>query len=85
MPAGGLFLTAGVDVHPDRIAAQIVAWGRRKESWRVDYVVLDGKTSDPSSGAWPGLADLLHTTCRHESGTDLPIRIMKVKASQVMF
>src|SRR3990170_5030155 len=78
IPKGGLFLTVGVDIHPDRIEAQIVAWGRRKESWLVDYVVLDGQTQDPAAGAWPGLTDLLHTTYRHESGTDLPIMIMAV-------
>ena len=78
VPAGGLFLTAGVDVHPDRIEAQIVAWGRRKESWLVDYVVLDGKTQDPGAEAWVALCDLLHTSYRHESRTDLPIMIMAV-------
>ena len=70
VPAGGLFLTAGADVHPDRIEVQIVAWGREKESWLVEYVVLDGNTSLPN--VWGELTDLLNTTWLHpSSGVDL--------------
>ena len=39
VPEGGLFLTAGVDVQKDRLECEIVAWGRNKESWSVDYLV----------------------------------------------
>ena len=45
VPAGGLVLTCGVDIQRDRIEAEIVAWGRGKESWSVDYRVLQGDTS----------------------------------------
>jgi phage terminase large subunit GpA-like protein len=71
IPPGGLFLTAGVDVQRDRIEAQIVAWGRGKESWLVDYVVLDGDTA--RSEVWRHLTDLLGTTYRHENGAELGI------------
>lgn len=37
VPQGALFLTAGVDVQRDRLECEIVAWGRDKESWSVDY------------------------------------------------
>ena len=46
VPAGGLFLTAGVDIQKDRIELEVVAWGRGKESWSVDYQVLEGKTAE---------------------------------------
>jgi len=65
-----------VDVHPDRIEAQVVAWGRGKESWLVDYVVLDGNTSLPNM--WGELTDLLNTSYRHDSGVDLGIMRMAV-------
>jgi phage terminase large subunit GpA-like protein len=41
----GLFLTAGVDVQKDRIEVEVVAWGRGKESWSVDYRVIEGNTA----------------------------------------
>ena len=33
------------DVQKDRIEVEIVGWGRGKESWSVDYRVLEGDTS----------------------------------------
>lgn len=48
-------ITIGADVQKDRIEAEIVAWGRSKVSWSVDYHVFAGDTSDPRSNAWNGL------------------------------
>jgi hypothetical protein len=45
VPKTGLFLTAGVDVQKDRIEVEVVAWGRHKESWLVDYQVIEGDTA----------------------------------------
>ena len=55
----------------DRIEAQIIAWGRGKESWLIDYVVLDGDTA--RADVWRQLTDLLGTTYRHEGGAELGI------------
>jgi phage terminase large subunit GpA-like protein len=59
VPEQGLFLTAGVDVQKDRLEAEVVAWGRDKESWSVDYQVIEGDTARPevwaklsSSASW---------------------------------
>ncbi len=71
VPAGGLLLTAGADVQRDRIEVQVVAWGRGKESWLVDYVVLDGDTSRPE--VWRSLTQLQQTTYPHAGGSRLPI------------
>jgi phage terminase large subunit GpA-like protein len=57
VPAGGLVLTAGADVQARRIEVEIVAWGRNRESWSVDYRVIEGDTSQP--GPWDELAKLL--------------------------
>jgi len=69
--AGGLFLTAGIDVQKDRIEVEVVAWGRGKESWSVDYQVLEGQTS--GRAVWQKLSDLLETHYPTETGTSLPI------------
>lgn len=42
VPAGGLVLTAGIDVQRDRWEITVWAWGRGLESWVVDVAVLDG-------------------------------------------
>ena len=48
-----------------------MAWGRGKESWLVDYVVLDGNTFLPA--VWKALTSLSQATYPHSSGTSLPI------------
>ena len=71
MPSGGLFLTAGADVQKDRIEVEIVAWGRGKESWSVDYRVFEGDTSRPQ--VWERLTGLLNETFVTASELELPI------------
>ena len=44
-PAG--VLTAMVDVQPDRLEAQVKAWGPQEESWLVDYRIFHGATNTP--------------------------------------
>jgi len=71
VPAGGLYITAGIDMQMDRLEVEIVAWGFGDESWSLDYRVLWG---DPLQGdVWSDLDDLLAETFMHESGTRLPI------------
>jgi phage terminase large subunit GpA-like protein len=72
VPAGGLFLTAGVDVQDDRLAVVIVAWGRGEESWRVYWGELYGDPSQPG-GVWAQLDDLLTRGYDHESGALLHV------------
>jgi phage terminase large subunit GpA-like protein len=45
VPEGGLFLTAGVDVQKDRAEVEVVAWGGGKESWSLEYPVIEGDTA----------------------------------------
>ncbi len=71
VPPGGLFLTAGADVQKDRIEVEITAWGRGKESWSVDYRVLEGDTSRPQ--VWEKLTALLSETFPTASGLELQI------------
>ncbi len=71
VPAGGLFLTAGVDIQKDRIEVEVVAWGRGKESWSVDYQVLEGQTAE--AAVWNKLTALMETHYQTESGATLII------------
>ena len=76
VPRGGLFLTAGVDVQRDRVECEVVAWGRGRESWSVDYQILEGKTSE--SEVWKQLEVLRSQTFKTEQGAELPIARMFV-------
>src|SRR5258705_3773917 len=71
VPKGGLFLTAGIDIQKDRIELEVVAWGRGKESWSVDYQVLEGQTAE--AAVWQKLTALLETHYPTESGATLVI------------
>jgi phage terminase large subunit GpA-like protein len=57
VPEGGLVLTAGADVQMNRIEVEVVAWGRNRISWSVDFRVLEGNTNQPQ--VWEQLAKLL--------------------------
>jgi len=81
VPGGGLFLTAGADVQQDRIHAEVVAWGRGKESWSVDELVFPGDTSDENGPAWKALDQLLDSSFQHESGMSLTIRCLAIDSS----
>ena len=71
VPAGGVVLTAFVDVQDDRLEVQVDAFGEGEERWTVDYIILPGDTSQPD--VWSDL-DLIHSsTYIHESGAKLSI------------
>jgi len=57
VPQGGLMLTAGADVQLKRLEVEIVAWGRDKQSWSVDYRVIEGDTNQPE--VWQKLEALM--------------------------
>lgn len=72
LPSGVVVLTAGVDVHPDRLEVEIVGWGRDEESWSIQYVVISGDPSGPT--VWQDLDRLLATPFPHARQIDdLPI------------
>jgi phage terminase large subunit GpA-like protein len=76
VPKGGLFLTAGVDVQRDRLECEVVAWGRDRESWSVDYQIFEGKTSE--SAVWEKLAAFRSGTYQTASEMQIPISRMFV-------
>lgn len=78
VPRGGLLLTAGADVQKDRIVVEIVAWGRGKTSWSIDYGVLPGDTADLTGGPWKQLDELMSRTFPHEDGAEMPITMLAI-------
>ncbi len=76
VPAGGLFLTAGVDVQRDRLEVEVVAWGRGRESWSVDYQIFEGKTSETT--VWKKLEEYRASTFTTTKGAEIPIARMFV-------
>lgn len=46
VPAGGLVLTAGVDLQGNRWEIGVWAWGRGLESWPIDHHVIEGNPAD---------------------------------------
>ncbi|WP_456267664.1 phage terminase large subunit family protein [Kushneria sp. AK178] len=71
VPAGGVVLTAGIDMQQDRLEVETVAWGQGEESWSIDYAVFWGDTLQDD--VWQDLDDYLATTWTHESGAQLGI------------
>jgi phage terminase large subunit GpA-like protein len=76
VPMGGLFLTAGVDVQKDRLEIEVVAWGREKNSYSVDYQVILGDTS--TLIPWSLLDKYLDYAFPHEAGVNLSILRMGI-------
>jgi len=73
-PLGVLCITAGIDTQDNRLAVQIVGWGRGMSFWVLDYVELPG---DPASDeVWTALTALLNTPIQHASGAMMRIEAM---------
>lgn len=68
---GVLFLTAGADVQKDRIEVSIYGWGRNRQCWLVDHVILAGRTSEEQ--IWSELTDVRLRSYRHPGGAMLNI------------
>ena len=57
VPEGVAVITAGVDVHGNRLEIEVVGWGVDEESWSIAYAILPG---DPAHGeVWEQLDALL--------------------------
>lgn len=65
-PLGVLAITVGVDTQDNRLAVQIIGWGRGMTAWTLDYVELPG---DPAEDAvWLSLTDLLNRGIERADG-----------------
>lgn len=73
VPKGCYLLTAGVDVQINRLAVQIVGWGRREAAWVIDWLEIAG---DPAQlDVWNALDALLEKPIMNQFG--VPLRVMR--------
>jgi phage terminase large subunit GpA-like protein len=66
VPAGVLFLTAGVDTQDDRLEAWVWGWGLSEEAWLIDIRTLPGDPAKPE--VWAMLDELLERQWAHARG-----------------
>ena len=79
VPAKCLLLTAGVDVHHNRLEAYTWGWGRDLESWLIDRHVIFG--SPALETTWQAIEDLLAKGYPHAGGNSVRITAMAIDAS----
>jgi len=77
-PLGVCAITAGVDTQDNRLAVQIVGWGRGMACWVLDYIELMGDPADDA--VWIALTDLLNRPIEHINGHALPIQATAIDA-----
>ncbi|HVI60116.1 MAG TPA: phage terminase large subunit family protein [Luteimonas sp.] len=77
-PHGVLAITAGVDTQDDRLAVQILGWGRGMVCWVLDYVELAGDPAEPA--VWAQLVDLLNRPIEHACGGLLTVEATAIDA-----
>ena len=71
VPPGVCLITCGVDTQNNRLAVQIIGWGKKETAWTLDWLELPG---DPSRAeVWERLQDLLTTPLYTASGKALQI------------
>lgn len=71
VPAGGMILTAGIDVQDNRLAVVIRAWGRGEESWLIYWGEIYGDPGQPQ--VWEELDMLLGRPFPHAKERDLHV------------
>lgn len=76
LPSGAFLLTGGADVQADRIEIEIVAWGPRTESWSVDYLVLEGNTTQPQ--VWQDLDEVVQRSYPDRRGGRWPVDLIAI-------
>lgn len=73
-----LAVTAGVDTQDNRLAVQIVGWGRGMHAWTLDYVELPGDPADDA--VWVSLTELLNRPIEHASGGVIRVEAVAIDA-----
>jgi phage terminase large subunit GpA-like protein len=84
IPKKGLILTAGIDVQGgggSRIECEVVAWGRDKESWSIDYLVIPGEFTKAEIKR--KASDLFSINYKHELGFNLNIRLIAIDSGHM--
>ena len=83
VPKGALVLTAGADVHPDRIEVELVGWGRHRHSWGLRKEIFEGRTAELrgtplNPSPWEQLEAFLAEVYPHELGGEVMCALLFV-------
>lgn len=71
VPAGVLFMTAGVDVQGDRLEVGIFGWGEGEECWLIGHYQVYGVPTD--SAVWEKTEGLLNAQFDHPLGGKISV------------
>lgn len=83
VPDKALVVTMAVDTQPNRLEAQVVAWGPDMEWWVLDYITLIGSPTVPPSvqgSVWQQLNEIRRTPWLHASGRPILISAYGIDA-----
>ncbi|MBB3642600.1 phage terminase large subunit family protein [Variovorax atrisoli] len=75
-PLGVVIVTAGVDTQDNRLAVQIVGWGKGMAFWVLDYIELMGDPADDA--VWVSLTELLNQPIAHDCGATLRVEAVAI-------
>jgi phage terminase large subunit GpA-like protein len=76
IPDEALALTLGVDTQGDRLALQLVGWGRGGHQWTIEALELPG---DPAlEESWERLTEYRRRVHRHPRGGELKVSICAI-------
>jgi phage terminase large subunit GpA-like protein len=77
-PSGVLVLTCGVDVQKNRLAVQVVGWGRNERATPIDWIEKPGDPTRPEVWAW--LDEYLAGEFRNHRGVAMRIEATLIDA-----
>ena len=66
VPNGVLVLTIGIDTQENRLEYEVKGWGRKEESWGIQYGVIPGRADEDAT--WEQVDELLDREWRMENG-----------------
>ena len=80
VPDGVRVLTAGVDIGETMINYEIVGWGLGRESWGIEYGILDGDPREPD--VWKLLDDAVYNrVLLTHDGKKMIVRVLAVDSN----
>ncbi len=74
-------ITAGIDVHADRLEMSLIGWTDKRESWTIDHLIYQGITSDADDDCFNVLEEQLKKDYFRTDGSKLKINIALIDAA----
>ncbi len=78
LPLSCLYMTFGIDAHPDRLEITKEAWGREEEVWSVEHIVIPGSIKSPET--WEACEKELLRRYKREDGSEIGVSFGLVDA-----